>query len=461
MEYVLTGLPEYTALTTVINDFATLSNPSMRQVEGYTNALERFSQKEYHYIEDQVVEELKSFQLADYGSRIFSSLSGGEKRLVEVVKIMHAKADLALIDEPTNFMDYVAKEKFIDWMKSAPEAILVITHDRDVLKEVDRIIEIKDGEVTSYDGNYEFYLRENASRTGAAMTSYEIVERRKENLKAKIIDYKRLKDKTQHVSSTVKQFKRLEQNAIAELAKLEKTERPSFWIDSGSIQQLNYRDSDRYGKYKAKNVRIGLDSGENKSKRVIVKAEDLSIGYETPLFSGKNFELKEGGILEIRGRNGAGKTTLIKAILGNSNVQTFSGSISRDLTIRVGIYEQEVGRAYFNLPLEVAIERTYLDRKLSISTKKIRQLLADYLFTEQDRITEVKKLSGGQKARFQIISMLANDPQLLILDEPTSHLDLPSIEELESALAKYSGAILYISHDGYFRSHIDGEVLVI
>jgi ATPase subunit of ABC transporter with duplicated ATPase domains len=101
----------------------------------------------------------------------------------------------------------------------------------------------------------------------------------------------------------------------------------------------------------------------------------------------------------------------------------------------------------------------YLDRNLSISNTKVRQLLSDYLFTEGDAMVPIHRLSGGQKARFQLITMLANDPQLLILDEPTNHLDLPSIEELEVALEKYSGAILYVSHDGYFRDAIGGEVV--
>ena len=130
-----------------------------------------------------------------------------------------------------------------------------------------------------------------------------------------------------------------------------------------------------------------------------------------------------------------------------------------DTHTRVGIYEQEVGEHYFNLPLSVAIERMYLDKNLAISTTKIRSLLADYLFVESDGQVPLSRLSGGQKARFQLMSMLANEPQLLILDEPTNHLDLPSIEELETALEKYSGAVLYVSHDNYFREKIGGDVI--
>ena len=103
----------------------------------------------------------------------------------------------------------------------------------------------------------------------------------------------------------------------------------------------------------------------------------------------------------------------------------------------------------------------YLDRGLKINDTKICQLMGDYLFVESDGAVPLASLSGGQKARFQLISMLANEPQLLILDEPTNHLDLPSIEELEAALERYAGAILYVSHDDYFRRKIGGSVVQI
>jgi ATP-binding cassette subfamily F protein 3 len=193
----------------------------------------------------------------------------------------------------------------------------------------------------------------------------------------------------------------------------------------------------------------------------LITARNLSLGYDKPLFQGINVDLREGESLELRGRNGAGKTTLIKALLGDKTPTIFAGEISLDRHVRIGIYEQEVTSTYFELPLEEAVERMYLDRDLPISTTKIRSLLSDYLFVEGDGKIPISRLSGGQKARFQLITMLANNPQLLILDEPTNHLDLPSIEELETALTKYSGAVLYVSHDGYFRKAMGGEVLLV
>ena len=462
LQYVLQGLPEYSDLSHIIESYPLTMGDDMKLIDEYTQALMRFDDKGFYQIEEQIERELDNFQLPGVAHRPFSTLSGGQKRLVEVVKVMHSDAHLALVDEPTNHMDYIAKAQYIDWMKTAREAMLVITHDRDVLNEVDRIIELKDGDSVSYKGNYDAYLKQNAVSTGTQMNDFEMIEKRIVNLKAKVIDYQRLKEKSRN-PGTIQKFKRLEENSRKELAELQAKEKPTFWIDKESAANLNYKVAAQYDKFKAKNIRMNLKDDESRSKHVLVTARDVSLGYTSPLFEGVNIDLREGEALEFRGRNGAGKTTLIKYLLGldSKDIKKFSGEFSLDPHVRIGVYEQEVSPTYFSLPLEGAIEKMYLDRGLSISTTKIRNLLSDYLFTEGDGKTPVSRLSGGQKARFQLISMLANDPQLLILDEPTNHLDLPSIEELETALAKYAGAVIYVSHDGYFRQALGGDVLQI
>jgi len=345
-------------------------------------------------------------------------------------------------------------------MKTAREAMLVITHDRDVLNEVDRIIELKDGDNVSYKGNYDAYLKQNAVSTGTQMNDFEMIEKRIVNLKGKVIDYQRLKEKSRN-PGTIQKFKRLEENSRKELAELQAKEKPTFWIDKESASNLNYKVAAQYTKFKAKNIHMNLKGDESRSKHVLITVRNLSLGYDKPLFSGINIDLREGEALELRGRNGAGKTTLIKSLLGDKTPTLFDGEVSIDPHVRIGIYEQEVSSTYFDLPLEAAVERMYLDRNLSISTTKIRSLMSDYLFNEGDGKTPISRLSGGQKARFQLIAMLSNNPQLLILDEPTNPLDLPSIEELETALAKYAGAVLYVSHDGYFRHAMGGETVTI
>lgn len=460
LQYVLSGLPEYTELSRIIETYPITMGDDMMLIDEYTQALMRFDDKGFYQIEEKIERELDNFQLPDVAHRIFSTLSGGQKRLVEVVKVMHSDANLALVDEPTNHMDYIAKAQYVEWMKSAKEAMLVITHDRDVLEQVDRIIELKDGESVSYKGNYNAYLKQNAVSTGTQMNDFEMIEKRIVNLKAKVIDYQRLKEKSRN-PGTIQKFKRLEEGSRQELAELQAKEKPTFWIDKESAENLNYKVAAQYDKFKSKNIRMNLKNDESRSKHVLITARDVSLGYDAPLFSGVNVDLREGEALELRGRNGAGKTTLIKALLGDKTATMFDGELSLDPHVRIGIYEQEVLPTYFELPLEAAIERMYLDSKLSISTTKIRNLMSDYLFTEGDGKTPVSRLSGGQKARFQLIKMLANNPQLLVLDEPTNHLDLPSVEELETALAKYSGAVLYVSHDGFFRQAMGGDVLQI
>ena len=559
LSYILAGLPEYASLKKIIDEYPEIMGDNMRKIEEYTQALERFDQKGFYQIEEKIGRELDNFQLSGCGERPLGSLSGGQKRLVEIVKIMHSEAHLALIDEPTNHMDYVAKQQFIDWMSSQPrQAMLIITHDRDVLGRVDRIIELKDGGSVSYRGNYDAYLKQNAQATAAGMNNFEQVEKRMTNLRQKVLDYQRLKEKSRN-PGTIQKFKRLENEARAELAELSEMDKPTFWIDKESAGQLDYKSAERYGKFKARNIRLSMKDAASRSQHVLVRVEDAAVGVgERILFEGVNIDLREGEAVELRGRNGAGKTTLIRMLLASGGAVArashktirgphkpaqifsetpldpdtpspapppaleaveetagsrtaaaappssarahsslksppeifrersaetsvtherftvsgvggvapaapilYSGNLFLDPQVRVGVYEQEIDERYLADPLEAAIEKLYLSRDLPISDTKIRQLMADYLFTEADRMTPLARLSGGQKARFQIIAMLANDPQLLILDEPTNHLDLPSIEELEMALAKYSGAILYVSHDNYFRREIGGEVVQI
>lgn len=306
------------------------------------------------------------------------------------------------------------------------------------------------------------------------MNEYEVTQRQIENLK-KRVQYARSKKASWGGTADKRNpFVVMEQKALRELRELEKIEKPSFWIDKNSAENLDYKHAERYQKYKAHNIRMQIKSDASRSQHVLVSARGVSLGYgDVPLFSDVNIDLREGEAMELRGRNGAGKSTLIKALLGQKGATRasgssavaspalFAGELALDPQARVGVYEQEVSSRYFELTLRGAIERTYLDKNLPISETKIRQLMADYLFEPSDADVLVARLSGGQKARLQLIGMLAADPQLLVLDEPTNHLDLPSIEELETALSRYSGAILYVSHDGYFRQAIGGDTVQI
>ena len=330
LSYILAGLPEYASLKKIIDEYPETMGDNMHKIEEYTQALERFDQKGFYQIEEKIERELDNFQLSGYSERPLGSLSGGQKRLVEIVKIMHSGAHLALIDEPTNHMDYVAKQQFIDWMSSQPrQAMLIITHDRDVLGRVDRIIELKDGRAVSYRGNYDAYLKQNAQATAAGMNNFEHIEKRITNLRQKALDYQRLKEKSRN-PGTIQKFKRLENEARAELAELSEMDKPTFWIDKESAGQLDYKSAERYGKFKARNIRLSMKDAASRSQHVLVRVEDAAVGVgERILFEGVNIDLREGEAVELRGRNGAGKTTLIRMLLASRRGSDSSLSDSR------------------------------------------------------------------------------------------------------------------------------------
>jgi ATPase subunit of ABC transporter with duplicated ATPase domains len=467
LEYIQGDLPEFAQLHHIMTTYPEHMGTSNHKMQQYSDALERFAQLGYYQVEDEISQLCAEYQLDDTKlTHTLGELSGGQKRLVELMKIQRSRADLALIDEPTNHMDYIAKQAFIAWFTQAPEAVLVITHDRDVLRHVDKIIEIRDGQAFMFKGNYDAYLRTNKTQVISQINEYDVTQRRIENLRADVVRFKRMKEKARD-PGTIHRFKSQQQRAEKELVSLEAKEKPSFWIDRESTEDMNDKLATAYDKHKARNIRVRTRTKQSDSERLLVDVTKLSLGYETPLFKDVSLSLREGGRIRLHGRNGAGKTTLVNAIMssvrGTSLACTkFGGHIATEKELNLGYYEQEIDAGYLELTLAEAIEQVYASKGQNITDQRTKQLLSDYLFNPMsDGETPLSQLSGGQKARFQLIAMLANDPQILVLDEPTNHLDLPSIEELEQALMSYHGAILYISHDSYFAEKLGGQTVQI
>ena len=464
LEYIQGDLPEYQHLTHIIDTYPETMGSSQKLIQEFSDAMERFGHLGYYQLEDEIKQAIEAYQLDPFIlHRSLGSLSGGQKRMIELIKVQRSRGHVALIDEPTNHMDYVAKTEFIKWLNAAQESVVVITHDRDVLHNVSRIIEIRDGKCYTFRGNYDTYLRTNKNQVTSQVNEYDLSRRRMQNLQEDIIRFRRLKEKSR-TPGTIRRFKSQEQKAIAELEALSKSEKPAFWIDQESATEMSTKLSVAYEKYKAKNISVQTKSKDSEATgKLLLKVDDLSLGYDsTPLFDGISFALHEGERLRLHGRNGAGKTTLVQAIMSQVAgrplaAQVFFGYVEIDEQVRVGLYEQEIDPSYLSLTLSGAVEQILRDKNLPISQQKVKQLLSDYLFNPMaDGEMPVKKLSGGQKARLQLIAMLAADPQILILDEPTNHLDLPSIEELENALKTYHGAIMYISHDSFFAKKLGG-----
>lgn len=468
LEYIQGDLPEFQKLHRIITTYPEHMGDDTGKMQRYADALERFGQMGYFQIEDELAQVFADYQLDP--TRLYSllgDLSGGQKRMVELIKVQRARGDIALIDEPTNHMDYVAKQAFIKWMSGTSEAVMVITHDRDVLGVVDKIVEIRDGRAYMFRGNYRQYLKTNKGQITSQVNEYDLTQRRIANLKNDVIRFRRMKEKSRD-PGTIKRFKSQEERAAAELAKLSKMAKPSFWIDRESADELNEKMTESYAKYKSKNISLNTRSKAGKTSRLLVQATKLSLGYDDkPLFADINFALHEGERLRLHGRNGTGKTTLVQAIMSKVTgaplpSQQFGGTISVEKDLKLGLYEQEIAENYLPMRLYDAIEQVLMEHDVPVNDQRVKQLLSDYLFNPAgDGDMLIERLSGGQKARFQLIRMLVGDPQVLILDEPTNHLDLPSIEELENALEDYHGAVMYISHDSFFAEKIGGETIAV
>jgi ATPase subunit of ABC transporter with duplicated ATPase domains len=467
LEYILGQLPEYAHLHHIITTYPETMGEDMDKIHAFTEALGRFDELGYYQIEEKVLRELEAFQITEALARgSFSTLSGGQKRLADLAKVTVANGDIALIDEPTNHMDYVAKETFIEWLQDTDMAVVVITHDRDVLAHVDRIVEIRDRDAISFNGDYEAYLKRNGETTMNAVEQYEYDQRTLVNLHKQVIEARRKKGMAGGPSAT--RFRIMEDRLQREYDELKsRLDKPSFWIDAEQLDTMQGKAVEKYDRYKAKNIRMNSGGAKDKSSRLLVSATKLSLGYSNPLFEDITFRLGVGDRLELKGRNGVGKSTIIKHILASAagkkpSSQIYAGEIELDSKIVIGIYEQEIDEKYLKLPLGTAITRVHEDNNIPFNQQKLMQILSDYLFEPQlDGKLEIERLSGGQKARFQLIKMLSTNPNLLILDEPTNHLDLPSIEELEKMLSNYPGAVLYVSHDSYFTKNVGGEVVVV
>lgn len=468
LDYILHNLPEYDRLKHIIDTYPETMSNNVKKIQAYSDALERFSDLGYYHIEESVLHSLENFQITEAMARgSVSRLSGGQKRFVELVRVEYANADIALIDEPTNHMDYAAKEDFIEWLKACRQAVLVITHDRDVLQCVDAIAELKDGAVRVFKGNYEAYLQQNATSTSAQLHDYQVALKTLENLHKKILWARARKPSWHGTADQRNPFEVMERRLQKEYDEVKQANpRPSFWIDRESAEGLAKKIGNSYQKFKAKNIRIHKTQADKHASELLA-TENVSLSYDgQPLFKPLNFKLQSGERLRLVGRNGAGKTTLVRAIVAASK-QTdaptlIQGKITCGNKLRLSVYEQELKPELLQFTLSDAIEHIYRDIKLQVSDETVKRIMSDYLFDpHQNGNLRVEQLSGGQKARLQIIRMLASSPNLLILDEPTNHLDLPSIEELEDTLANYHGAVLYITHDSYFAKNIGGSQLTL
>lgn len=360
----------------------------------------------------------------DEFSKPITALSGGQKTRVSLGKLLLTKPDILLLDEPTNHLDMESIAWLETYLRNYSGAVIIVAHDRYFLdRVVTKIIELDMGHCTVFSGNYSAYSDKKAMLRDAAIRAYlnqqqEI--RHQEAVIAKLKSFNREKS-----------IKRAESREKM-LDKIERLEKPTQANDSMDIR-----------------LEPDVVSGND-----VLTVTDLSKSFDTQtLFTDVDFEIKRGERVAIIGNNGTGKTTLLKII--NGIIPADSGQIRLGSKVHIGYYDQEHQVLHMDKTLFQEIQDTYPN----MNNTQIRNTLAAFLFTGDDVFKLIRDLSGGERGRVSLAKLMLSDANFLLLDEPTNHLDITSKEILESALNRYTGTVLYVSHDRYFINRTATRIL--
>ena len=360
----------------------------------------------------------------DEFSKPITALSGGQKTRVSLGKLLLTKPDILILDEPTNHLDMESIAWLETYLRNYSGAVIIVAHDRYFLdRVVTKIIELDMGHCTVFSGNYSAYSDKKAMLRDAAIRAYlnqqqEI--RHQEAVIAKLKSFNREKS-----------IKRAESREKM-LDKIERLEKPTQANDSMDIR-----------------LEPDVVSGND-----VLTVTDLSKSFDTQtLFTNVDFEIKRGERVAIIGNNGTGKTTLLKII--NGIIPADSGQIRLGSKVHIGYYDQEHQVLHMDKTLFQEIQDTYPN----MNNTQIRNTLAAFLFTGDDVFKLIRDLSGGERGRVSLAKLMLSDANFLLLDEPTNHLDITSKEILESALNRYTGTVLYVSHDRYFINRTATRIL--
>jgi ATP-binding cassette subfamily F protein 3 len=388
--------------------------------EGYDKALseygallEEFEKSGGYAYDNMVTGALRGLGFKpDEFKRPVGSLSGGQRTRLAMAKLLLAGHDLLMLDEPTNHLDIPAIAWLEEFLREYKGTVLLVSHDRYFLDRVaTRILELSDGEVEEYPGNFSRYKLEKEKRTEARQREYELASARLEKEKEYI--------NRMRAGVNARQAKGREKR----LSRFELPERPA---SEKKGPALDWAD-----------VARSADS--------VVVAEGLSKRYgEKDVLTDVTFTLRRSERVGVVGRNGCGKSTLLKLIIGEITPDV--GSLSLGPKVKTAYYAQGLEGLD---PDRAVIDELWSVEPLA-TEQKIRDMLGAFLFLGDDALKKVRVLSGGEKGRLAIAKVVLAGANLLVLDEPTNHLDIPSREALESALAGFAGTVLAVSHDRYF-----------
>ena len=389
-------------------------------LERYGNAVEEFEHRGGYDLETRAQTVLTGLGIGpdDY-LRPVESFSGGWKMRIALAKIITLNPDVLLLDEPTNHLDVESIIWLEEWIaKEFKGALLMTCHDRDFMNRVvSKIIEVANMAITTYNGNYDFYLREREIRRTQLLASH----RRQQEMLAKEEDFiARFAARVSHAAQVQSRIKKLE--------KIERIELPP----EQRVAKFDFSEPPRSGD--------NVISMENLSK-----VWPMDDGQEKSIFNGLSGVIRRQEKIAVVGVNGAGKSTLLKVLAGEVSPST--GSVSLGANVNLGYFSQHA--------MDVLNPRWTVFETIQAAIPQanigvVRNLGAAFLFSGDDIDKRIANLSGGEKSRVVLATMLARPINLLILDEPTNHLDIQSRQTLLEALKKFTGTVVLVSHDRHF-----------
>ena len=358
------------------------------------------------------------FKREDFG-RATSEFSGGWRMRIELAKLLLRRPSIFLLDEPTNHLDIESIQWLEEYLRNYSGAVLLISHDRAFLDNVtNRTVELSLGKITDYKVSYSKYVVLRAERRAQQIAAYENQQRMIEKTEEFIEKFRYKPTKSNQVQSRIKQLERLDRLEIEE--------------EDLAALNIKFPPAPRSGQIVAEIRDVGMSFG---SKHV---------------FSGADFTIGKGDRIALVGRNGEGKTTLARMLVGQ--LAPTEGSVRLGANVNIGYYAQNQDDL---MDGEFTVYDT-LDRvAVGDIRTRLRDILGAFLFRGEDIDKKVKVLSGGERARLAMARMMLEPRNLLVLDEPTNHMDMRSKDILKSAIMKYDGTVVVVSHD---REFLDGMV---
>lgn len=362
------------------------------------------------------------FSEEDFNNDVIN-LSGGQKTRVALAKLLVGSPDLIILDEPTNHLDMSSIVWLENYLLNYKGTVLIVSHDRFFLdRVVNHVIELDNGHMTSFSGNYSDYAAKKEILRVSALNAY-LNQQRDIKHQQEVIEKLRSFNREKSIKRADSRQKMLD--------KVDIIDKPTKIDDKMQIVLVPR-----------------FESGKD-----VLSVENLAKSYANLLFDNLNFNIRKGEHVAIIGDNGSGKTTILKII--NDLVSADNGVIKLGANVTIGYYDQE----HHVLHDDKTIFDEISDDYPTLNNTEIRNVLAAFLFTDEDVFKKISSLSGGEKGRISLAKLMLSEANFLILDEPTNHLDITSKEILEGALNNYTGTVLYVSHDRYFINRTAERIL--